>query len=434
LASARLRRRYFPASALKFILSCGTFAAQFSASINPFIGGREPVHEANLRVAQGRIAPHAPASYALELPKETFPMLHDLARTLNVRPAMLDLTALAIILVVALIAGLVLNRFFHHWSVKLRGQRGELIFALLESLPLPLLLLLGLYAGLEIFALPHKWELIGSKLIVGLVIIVLFYFPAKILILFLRQAGEKNPGLEQFAEPATLIVRALFALIAIVIILENLGIHLTAVWTTLGVGSVAVALALQETLSNFFAGLYIMADRPIRPGDYVQIDSGQEGFVLRVGWRSTSLRTRANNLVVVPNSTLAKAIITNYSLPESRASYVLQVGVAYGTDPDHVEKVLLEVAQEAIRDGVAGLLRTPEPAVRFIPGFGDSSLDFSLIVHLAQLSDQFLVQSELRKRIVKHFEQEKIEIPFPVRTVVLDKSSWPTLTGQEPKA
>ena len=360
-------------------------------------------------------------------------MLHDLARSLNVRPYMVDLAALAVVLLIALMIGFALNRFFHHWSVKLRGKRGELLFALLQSLPIPLLLLFGLYTGLQIVELPHKWELIGSKLIVALVIIVLFYFPSKILILFLRRASEKNPGLEQVAAPATLIVRALFALVATVIILENLGIHLTAVWTTLGVGSVAVALALQETLSNFFAGLYIMADRPIRPGDYIKLDSGQEGFVVRVGWRSTSIRMLANNLVVIPNSTLAKAVITNYSLPEDRMSYVLQVGVAYGSDPGRVEKALLEATRDAVGDRVPGLMAFPEPFVRFIPGFGDSSLDFSLIVQVEKFTDQYLVQSELRKRIVKRFEQEGIEIPFPVRTLVLDKSSWPALAGQKPE-
>lgn len=360
-------------------------------------------------------------------------MLHDLAQSLHISPAVVGMLALGIVLLVALIAGFTLNRVFHHWTVKLRGTWGEMLFALLESLPVPLLLLASLYVSLEVFDLPRKWELVASKLILALAIVVLFYFPARIFILFLRRVAERDPGLVQITAPATFIVRALFALVAVIIILENLGIHLTAVWTTLGVGSVAVALALQETLSNFFAGLYIMADRPVRPGDYIQLDSGQEGFVLRVGWRSTILRTRPNNLVVVPNSTLAKAVITNYSLPEPRMAYVLPVSVAYGTDPERVEKVLLEVAQEAIRDGVEGLLATPEPMVRFIPGFGDSSLDFSLIVQVRQIADQFLVQSELRKRIVKRFEQEGIQIPFPVRTVVLDKSSWPLLTGREPK-
>ncbi|MGE5326737.1 MAG: mechanosensitive ion channel family protein [Deltaproteobacteria bacterium] len=361
-------------------------------------------------------------------------MLHDLAHSLNIRPAILDLIALGTVLLIALIAGVILNRVFHHWTVKLRGRFGELFFALLESLPLPLLLLTGLYTGLEIFELPHKWEVIGSKLIVALVVIVLCYFPAKILMLFLRRAGDRNPGLAQATTPAALVVRVLFALIAVAIILENLGIHLTAVWTTLGVGSVAVALALQETLSNLFAGLYVMADRPIRPGDYIKLDSGQEGFVVRVGWRSTTIRMLANNLVIIPNSTLAKAIITNYSLPEDRMSYVLQVGVAYGTDPARVEKVLLDSFQDAIHDHVEGLLAEPKPFVRFIPGFGDSSLDFSLIVQVGKFTDQFLVQSELRKRIATRFAAEGIEIPFPIRTVVLDKSSWAAFQGREPKA
>ena len=138
-----------------------------------------------------------------------------------------------------------------------------------------------------------------------------------------------------------------------------MGVTLTAVWTTLGVGSVAVALALQETLSNFFSGLYLLADRPVSPNDYIKLDSNQEGYVLRIGWRSTILRTLGNNYVVIPNSTLAKATITNYSAPETRMSYTLPVSVAYGTDPNRVEKVLLEAAQEAIRDGLEGLLANP---------------------------------------------------------------------------
>jgi small-conductance mechanosensitive channel len=371
--------------------------------------------------------------YSLRLLQEHVAMLHDLAHSLNIRPAIVDLVAAGFVIFVFLVAGVILNRVLHHWTKKLQGRLGELFFALLESLPLPLLLLTGLYAALQIFELPHKWEVLGSKLIVALVIIVLCYFPAKILMLFLRRAGERNPQLARATTPATLVVRVLFALIATAIILENLGIHLTAVWTTLGVGSVAVALALQETLSNLFAGLYVMADRPIRPGDYIKLDSGQEGFVVRVGWRSTSVRMLANNLIIIPNSTLAKAIITNYSLPEDRMSYVLQVGVAYGTDPARVEKVLLDSFQDAIADKIEGLLTDPKPFVRFIPGFGDSSLDFSLIVQVGKFTDQFLVQSELRKRIARRFAAEGIEIPFPIRTLVLDKSSWPAFGSGEPK-
>ena len=360
-------------------------------------------------------------------------MVRELAQTLHVAPSVLYTVALAGLLIAALVVGFVLNRILHHWTKKLRNTWGEMVFALLESLPMPLLVLAALYTGLELLTLPGKYERIGSKLIFALLILILFYFPAKVVILFLRRLGQRRPGLEQVAQPAAFLIRALFAILAVIIVLENLGVSLTAVWTTLGIGSVAVALALQETLSNFFAGLYILADHPVSAGDYIKLDGGQEGFVVRVGWRSTVLRTLPNNHVIVPNSTLAKAVITNYSLPEPRMAYVMPVSVAYGTDPQRVEKVLLDVAQEAIRDRLEGLLAEPAPFVRLIPGFGDSSLDFSLIVQLRQFTDQYLVQSELRKRVLARFEQEAIQVPFPTRALVLDESARNLLGGTAPK-
>ncbi len=360
-------------------------------------------------------------------------MVQDLARALHLSSKTFDILAFSILLVTAFALGFILNRVFHHWARKLQNSWGELFFSLLESLPIPLLVLIALYTGLESLPLPRQWEAMGAKLILALVILVLFYFPAKVLILFLRRFGQREPALERVTEPASFIIRALFALVAVIVILENLGVHLTAVWTTLGVGSVAVALALQETLSNFFAGLYLVADRPINPGDYIKLDTGQEGYVVRIGWRSTSLRTLPNNIVVVPNSTLAKAVITNYSMPEDRMSLNIPVSVAYGKDPRQVEKILVEVAQEAARDQCDGLLSYPEPFVRLIPGFGASTLDFTLTVQVRQFVDQYLVQSELRKRILSRFQKEGIEIPFPTRSILIEKAPWSAPPGGEAK-
>jgi len=360
-------------------------------------------------------------------------MVQQVAQTFHVTPSVLYTIAVAGLLIAALAIGFILNRILHHWTKKLRNTWGEMVFALLESLPIPLLVLAALYTGLELLTLPGKYERIGLKLIVALLILILFYFPAKVVILFLRRLGQRKPGFEQVAPPHAFLIRALFAVLAVIIVLENLGVSLTAVWTTLGVGSVAVALALQDTLSNFFAGLYLLVDRPVSPGDYIKLDSGQEGFVVRVGGRSTTLRMLDNNLVVVPNSTLAKAVITNYSMPEPRMAYVLPVSVAYGTDTAQVEKVLLEIVQGALRDGVEGLLAEPAAFVRFIPGFGESSLDFSLIVQIRQFTDQSLVQSELRKRIVARLQEGGVQVPFPTRTLGLDESTRNLLGGFAPK-
>jgi small-conductance mechanosensitive channel len=177
-----------------------------------------------------------------------------------------------------------------------------------------------------------------------------------------------------------------------------------------------VALALQDTLSNFFAGFYIMMAGQIRVGDYVKLDSGEEGYVVDISWRSLTIRTLPNNIVVVPNSKVAQAHVTNYSLPQQRMSLQIRVGVSYESDPDQVEQILLEEAVAATA-AIPGLLAEPAPFVRFIPGFGDYSLDFTLIVQVKEFVDQYLVQHELRKRIFRRFRKEGIEIPFPVRTL-----------------
>jgi len=357
-------------------------------------------------------------------------MLENLARALHLTNKTFYSLLFGTLIITSLLLGFILNRTFHHWAKKFRDGWSHFFFSLLESLSLPLLVIGSLYIGLESLPLPQQFGRVAARLSMALVILVMMYFPAKIVVLALRRAGQRDPNLLRVTQPATFVVRTLFALLGTIIFLDNMGVTLTAVWTTLGVGSVAVALALQETLSNFFSGLYLLADRPVRPNDYIKLDSNQEGYVVVIGWRSTILRTLGNNYVVIPNSTLAKATITNYSAPETRMSYVMPISVCYGTDPGRVEKALLEATTDAIKEGLEGLLAQPAPVVRFISGFGDSSLDFSLIMQVRQFTDQYLVQSELRKRILKKFQEAGIDMPFPTRTLVLDKSTQDLLRGR----
>jgi len=354
-------------------------------------------------------------------------MVQDLARVLHLSPTLFYMLSFVALVMGSLALGFALNRILHYWTKKLANSWGELVFSLLESLPIPLLVLGSFYAGLELLTLPPLVESFGSKVIFALTVVVVFYFPAKVLVIFLRRVGKRNADMLRVTNPTIAVVRVLFAVLATTIVLEHNNISLTAIWTTLGVGSVAVALALQDTLSNLFAGLYLLADRPVSPGDYIKLDSGQEGYVLHIGWRSTRMRTQANNIVFVPNSTLAKAVIINYSLPELRVSVAVTVHVAYGSDPAQVEKALLDVTREAAQEGLAGLLLNPPPSVNLNPGFGDSSLDFSLGVNVRSFEDQVPVQSELRKRILARFAKEGIQVPFPTRTLGLDPATLESL-------
>jgi len=146
--------------------------------------------------------------------------------------------------------------------------------------------------------------------------------------------------------------------------------------------------------------------------------------VVDISWRTTRIRMLPNNMVIIPNLALSKSIVTNYYLPEKKMSLQIPISVSYGSDPDKVEAVLKAIAEKAIGE-VPGLRDDPAPAVRFIPGFGDSSLDFTLICQVQEFVDQYPVQHEMRKRIYHRFKDEGLEFPFPHRTVYLrEEKEW----------
>ncbi|MBI4376622.1 MAG: mechanosensitive ion channel family protein [Elusimicrobia bacterium] len=211
-----------------------------------------------------------------------------------------------------------------------------------------------------------------------------------------------------------LVRAAVFALGAL-LLLSNLGISIAPILTALGVGSLAVALALQDTLSNLFSGIHIVASRLVQVGDYIRLDSGQEGYVIDIGWRATRIKELPNNVVLVPNSKLAQSVIVNYHEPDKEIAALVEVGVSHDSDLERVERVTIDVAREVMREtpgGVAGF----EPAIRFHT-FADSSINFTVVMRAREFADRFLIKHEFIKRLHGRYRQEGIEIPFPQRVV-----------------
>jgi small-conductance mechanosensitive channel len=211
------------------------------------------------------------------------------------------------------------------------------------------------------------------------------------------------------------IAWGLVALTGLLVILNHLGLSIAPMLTALGVGGLAVALALQEPLANFFAGVFLTLAGQIRVGDYVKLDSGEEGYVLDFGWRSTRLRMLANNLVVVPNAKLAQAIVVNHHLPSEELAVLVGVGVDYASDLEHVERVAMEVGREVMGE-VKGGVAEFQPFIRYHT-FGESSIDFTVILRAKEFTDQYLVKHEFVKRLHRRFDEEGIAIPFPIRTI-----------------
>ncbi|MER6789297.1 mechanosensitive ion channel family protein [Streptomyces sp. NPDC000658] len=254
-----------------------------------------------------------------------------------------------------------------------------------------------------------------------LLIFVVTVSAARVVAGLVRSVTSSRSGVAGSATIFVNITRILVLAIGFLVVLQTLGISIAPLLTALGVGGLAVALALQDTLANLFAGIHILASKTVQPGDYIKLSSGEEGYVEDINWRQTTVRALSNNLVVIPNGQLAKSNMTNYMRPEQQLTVLVQVGVAYDSDLEHVERVTSEVIAEVMA-GVDGAVPDHEPAIRFHT-FGDSRIGFTVILGVGEFSDQYRIKHEFIKRLHRRYREEGIRIPAPARTVALQQGA-----------
>ena len=185
----------------------------------------------------------------------------------------------------------------------------------------------------------------------------------------------------------------------------------------------AVALGLQESLANLFAGLHLILSKQVRVGDYIRLDSDNEGRVTDITWRYTTILTSANNTVVVPNAKLSSAILTNYDMPEPQIAVIIPVGVSYDSDLEKVETVTVAVAADVMERLEGSMVKTP--AV-FFHTFGDSSIDFNVVLYARRFTDRTKLKHEFIKALTRRYREENIDIPFPIRTILRPDDSAPS--------
>ncbi|MBI2288078.1 MAG: mechanosensitive ion channel family protein [Chloroflexi bacterium] len=343
----------------------------------------------------------------------------ELWQTLSEQQALMILVPIGVAVFVTALC-LVLWKFLYQWLARwakkanreladtvLRSTRGTLV---------PLCFVAGIYAGIRVSGLPEAWMGVADKLMLSLLIISIALAIASLATIGITSYARQS----RIAMPVTSLaqnaIRGLILLLGALVLLDTLNVKITSLIAALGIGTLAVALALQDTLSNVFAGAYIILSRNIKAGDYIKVDSGVEGYVVDIGWRATTIRPFENTIVIIPNSKLSQSVVTNYNLPEPWIQVAIPINVSYDTDIEKLERVLIEEGKRAITE-VPGMLTEFEPVVRFMPGFGDFSLNFVFVFRVKQYVEQYFVQHELRKRILKRFRQEGIEIPFPIRTI-----------------
>lgn len=317
--------------------------------------------------------------------------------------------------VAAKILYFIINQYVKSLTQKTKTDIDDKILAALDTPFVIGIVLIGVYLSLlQVDYIKRYIELMNDIFFVlgTLWAVFVLYRLAKV---GMEKWASINP---QFQNMPRLVIKAtniLVYIIGLLIILKHFNVEITPLVATLGIGGIAIGLALQDTLSNFFAGLHIISDKPINIGDFIELEGDVSGYVTDIGWRTTRIRTLPNTLVIVPNSKIASSIIKNDTLPVPEMSVVVQCGVDYTSDLEKVEKVTIETAKK-IQKNVQGAVKDFEPFIRYHT-FGDSNINFSIILRVQTFVDKYLVTHEFIKALKKYYDKEGIEISWPVRKI-----------------
>ncbi|MFC9158152.1 mechanosensitive ion channel family protein [Streptomyces bauhiniae] len=329
---------------------------------------------------------------------------------------------------IALAAGLVLaflSRTVLRWLAKhakrTRWSGDDVIVDALRSVVPWAAIAGGIAVGAAVLPLTRTVQHHVNQSLKVWLIFVVTLSAARVIAGLVQSLTQSRSGVAGSATIFVNITRVLVLAIGFLVVLQTLGISIAPLLTALGVGGLAVALALQDTLANLFAGIHILASKTVQPGDYIRLSSGEEGYVVDINWRQTTVRQLSNNLVVIPNGQLAKTNMTNFTRPEQELTVLVQAGVSYDSDLEQVERVTAEVVNEVMTE-ITGAVPEHEAAIRFHT-FGDSRIGFTIILGVGEFSDQFRIKHEFIKRLHRRYREEGIRIPAPTRTVALQQGS-----------
>ncbi|MFJ5803288.1 mechanosensitive ion channel family protein [Streptomyces decoyicus] len=333
-----------------------------------------------------------------------------------------DMIVAGVALAAGLAAGLVLRvalRWLGKHALRTRWSGDDIVVDALRTVVPWAAITAGLAAAAAALPLTETVGHTVNRTLTVLLILVVTLTAARVITRLVKTLAQSRSGVAGSATIFANITRIVVLAMGFLVVLQTLGISIAPLLTALGVGGLAVALALQDTLANLFAGVHILASKTVQPGDYIRLSSGEEGYVVDVNWRNTVVRQLSNNLVIISNRQLADTNMTNFSRPEQKLTILVQVGVGYDSDLEHVERVTTEVVESVMTD-VNGGDPDHEPAVRFHT-FGDSRISFTVILGVGEFSDQYRIKHEFIKRLHQRYRAEGIRIPSPARTVALQK-------------
>jgi small-conductance mechanosensitive channel len=242
---------------------------------------------------------------------------------------------------------------------------------------------------------------IGAFTIISVTLVM-----AAIFVRMIAVYGERNNMPFAVAGLSRTLTNVFVFSIGFLMLLRMFDVTITPILTALGVGGLAVALALQDTLANLFAGVHILIEQPIGVGDFIRLSSGEEGVVRDIGWRTTRIQSAGNNMTVIPNTKITTSTLTNFSLPDRRVAVEIPILASHAADHNMIAEIALDVAVST-----PNVLDDPAPAVSFDPGVLPTHLQMKLIVHLANHASGGPAQSNIRRRLLERFREQGVPLP-----------------------
>ena len=285
----------------------------------------------------------------------------------------------------------------------------------LRGLPVAWCSGVGLYWTINSLAIPPTVAKMFSYILFTIIIITITRVIARTVTGMIDMHTERSDTKLTKTSLLTNIVNILIYVLGIIIILQYYGISVAPIITALGIGGMALALGLQETLANIFAGLHLILSKQVRINDYVKLNTGEEGCVTDITWRFTTIQSTAGNDIVVPNQKIASSILTNYNRPQKEVAISVAVGVSYDSDLDKVERITIEVAKDVMEKIEPG--NDFDPSVRFHT-FADSSINFNVNLRTHEFMNQYLLKHEFIKALTARYRKEGIHIPYPIKTIL----------------
>ncbi len=335
-----------------------------------------------------------------------------------------------VFLALAKIVNLFINRVIRRLAGRTRGQFDDQLIDMIEQPIFLTVVFIGLSIATKLLALPDAANTVTLAMLTTIVVFIWSAFLIRLTRLVLSAISElpdrfrmvQKQTLPLFNNLATIIIIAG----ALYFVFIAWKIDITAWVASAGILGIAISFAAKDTLSNLFSGVFILADAPYKIGDFIILDSGERGMVTHIGIRSTRLLTRDDVEITIPNGVMGNAKITNEAGgPYANRRIRVKVGVAYGSDIDHVRATLMDVAGNH-----AAVCKDPEPRVRF-RSFGDSGLDIELLCWIDEPVLAGRVLDALNTEVYKRFLAEGIEIPYPKRDVYLYSQPQPAAGGTD---